>query len=112
MGAEAASSPPPVPRPGPARPHHGGQAAHPHGQREAQQEHHAARERRQDLEDGPGGEGVGRALAAGAVHFRGLRISHLPDHPEHPHGHVSPRPAAHSRPFAAIPSVPARATVP
>ena len=41
-----------------------------------------------------------------------LSCSYLPDHPEHPHGHVSPRPAAHSRPFAAIPSVPARATVP
>lgn len=43
---------------------------------------------------------------------RPLSCSHLPDHPEHPHGHVSPRPAAHSRPFAAIPSVPVRATVP
>lgn len=66
----------------------GGEAADPDGQREAQQEHHAARERGQDLEERTRGEGVGGALAVGAVHLRGVRIGYLPDYSEYQDGHV------------------------
>ncbi|KAL7990914.1 hypothetical protein Chor_014344 [Crotalus horridus] len=66
----------------------GGKTADPDGQREAQQKHHAARQRGQDLEKRPRGEGIGGAVAAGVVHLRGLRFGNLPDYSEYQDGHV------------------------
>lgn len=66
----------------------GRQAADPHGQREAQQEHHPARQRRQDLEERPRREGVGGTLAVGPLHLRGVRLRNFPDYSKYQDGHV------------------------
>lgn len=75
------------PGPGPRR-EDGGEAADPDGEREAQQEHHPAGQRRQDLEKRPRGEGIRGALVVGAVHLCGLWLSYLPNYSEYQDGHV------------------------
>lgn len=66
----------------------GRQAADPDGQREAQQEHHAARQRRQDLEKCSRREGVRGTLAAGSLYFRRLWFCNFPDYSKYQDGHV------------------------
>ncbi|CAF87321.1 unnamed protein product, partial [Tetraodon nigroviridis] len=67
----------------------------PHGQRKTQQKHHAERKRSQDAA-AAGGEIPRGPLAPRPLRICRVRISHLSDHPEHPHGHViqEPRPGA------------------
>lgn len=89
------SSPPISQDPSIHPPHrsHGGQTENPNGERKTQQEHHTEGQRGQDREERHGGEVIGRSLVTGSLHLRGLRVSNLPDHPEHQDGHVKSLPA-------------------
>lgn len=66
----------------------GRQAEDPYGQREAQQEHHPARQRRQDLQKCPRREGVCRTLVIGSLHFCCLWLCNFPDYSKYQDGHV------------------------
>lgn len=71
-----------------ANPNHVGGAEDESGERAAQQDHHTAGTRPENIAASKRGEVSGGSVAAGALRLRGLWVSHLPDHPEHQAGHV------------------------